>query len=961
MKKLLLFIFLLITLDVNAIWVTGYFGAPYNHYSPTISVTFNPWSTPLLVGSNGPIDYSSSITIKATNGYIVTNQIWIDPGGWNVIFGPKNEKLTIFADTTTNTYNIWLIQTNVMVATNIPVLGGPAGPVGPAGPAGAGNGFPLTSNVSGGGNTISDASFVGDGSGLTNLNSLTNTQTGVTLGGTFNGIFTGTNEGAFNLSIMNSIAVQATENSYWAGNSNYYSNSFIVTTNSGIPVYFGQTNGISAGQQQSITQVPTNTDRLVIVGNGPIIQINTTSITGSNVTYYNTNHLQEASGLNNGPIASGKYFGTNLYVLYCAGVTSDSSGNGTTLMCASNMLIVVNSDTLASMSYIQLDYPTFVSNGITVNCSNAYNAMTYNPATGLAYFGIQNNLGNGSATNSSIFYPGCAPFYDSIAVYSATPSRTNTAGQPVWPFLGMLEMNVAPANRVGLQNVFGLAFNTNDNYIYEFAYDILNNSASTIFRVSLDGNKIPIFVNAEGQTQDATFTTNGPFLLTATANKATNSTVTYDVSGSNLCFSIARGIISFTGGNGGNSTVWIRANQHSMGIGSQTGVLFSTGQDDTFVGDYAGNATTTGSDNTFVGHNAGVNNTTGNNNVALGSGAGAGGNGSGNISLGTFSGNAANINNNINIGNNGVASQDGVIRIGTNGTHTVAYIAGVIYGNGGGLTNTPIFGSGVTTNANGSYTITGDSINSGQYVSNNSGVGTNITSVNQLIITNGSSQPTFLFQAPSGAGNGGQIGSYTGGVLENVLVFTPGTVYFRDSVLGNNPIMFSNINETVTLYGNGIVGTNLTVSNNATITATTTTSNILGNTNNYTGFITNGASKVKYYADASALCYTVSFTNTGFSSWQTVGNRQILFTNFHATTKNVNICQIQDANGQFTEDFNNSAGIATEVTSPIGQFIDLSTTSYDVFGVFDTAAGGISTPPISNVPWLFNVMVLGNQ
>lgn len=492
----------------------------------------------------------------------------------------------------------------------------------PTGSSGSGSGFPLTSNGNLAGFGLTNGFFSGNGGGLTNLGAVTNTQNNVTLGGTFNGIFTGTNQGSFNLSIMNAISVQATMNSFWAGNSNFYSNSFLVTSNSGIPVYLGQTNGISAGQQQSITQDPIDTTKLVIVGNGPIIRINTTSITGSNVTYYTTNNLQEASGLNNGPIASGKFFGTNLYVLYCAGVTSDSSGNGTTLMCASNMLIVLNATTLASVSYIQLDYPTFVSNGITVNCSNAYNAMTYNPDTGLAYFGIQNNLGNGSATNSSIFYPGCAPFYDSIAVYNTVPSRTNTAGQPVWPFVGMFEANVLPANRVALQNVFALAFNTNDDFIYEMAYDILNNNFSTIFRVSLDGNKVPIFVNAENQTQDATFTTNGPFLLTGTANKLTNSTVTYDVSGSNMVFSIARGIINFTGGNGPFSSMWQRVAQHSGGFGIGAGASFTTGQDDWFFGDNAGASTTTGSDDTFNGHNSGFNNTTGSDNTYYGSGSG---------------------------------------------------------------------------------------------------------------------------------------------------------------------------------------------------------------------------------------------------------------------------------------------------------------------------------------------------
>jgi hypothetical protein len=71
---------------------------------------------------------------------------------------------------------------------------------------------------------------------------------------------------------------------------------------------------------------------------------------------------------------------------------------------------------------------------------------------------------------------------------------------------------------------------------------------------------------------------------------------------------------------------------------------------------------TTGSFNTAIGNAALEFNTTGQNNIALGFAAGH--------SLTTGS-------DNIDIGNNGVAGELGVIRIGTKGTHTATYIAGI--------------------------------------------------------------------------------------------------------------------------------------------------------------------------------------------------------------------------------------------------------------------------------------------
>jgi hypothetical protein len=87
---------------------------------------------------------------------------------------------------------------------------------------------------------------------------------------------------------------------------------------------------------------------------------------------------------------------------------------------------------------------------------------------------------------------------------------------------------------------------------------------------------------------------------------------------------------------------------------------------------------TTGNDNTANGFNALVNNTIGGNNIALGVSAGL------NLTTG---------DNNIDIGNEGVAGEANTIRIGTQGTQTATFIAGI--------NATPVTGVPVKANAAG--------------------------------------------------------------------------------------------------------------------------------------------------------------------------------------------------------------------------------------------------------------------
>src|SRR6266478_2988155 len=108
--------------------------------------------------------------------------------------------------------------------------------------------------------------------------------------------------------------------------------------------------------------------------------------------------------------------------------------------------------------------------------------------------------------------------------------------------------------------------------------------------------------------------------------------------------------------------------------------LFSntTGPNNTALGYFALFSNTTGNSNTAAGYDALLNNTTGVGNIALGNFAGS------NLTTG---------DNNIDIGNQGVAAEANTIRIGTQGTQTQTFIAGV--------TGAAVIGVAVKVNAAG--------------------------------------------------------------------------------------------------------------------------------------------------------------------------------------------------------------------------------------------------------------------
>jgi len=124
----------------------------------------------------------------------------------------------------------------------------------------------------------------------------------------------------------------------------------------------------------------------------------------------------------------------------------------------------------------------------------------------------------------------------------------------------------------------------------------------------------------------------------------------------------------------------------NVAVGTDALVLNDSGSDNTAIGWFALFENTTGGVNTAIGAEALSNNTTGFNNIALGFAAG---------DLLTTG------DDNIDIGNEGVRDEAGTVRIGTDGTQTRTFIAGI--------SGVVVSGAGVVVNASGQLGVAGSS------------------------------------------------------------------------------------------------------------------------------------------------------------------------------------------------------------------------------------------------------------
>jgi hypothetical protein len=276
-------------------------------------------------------------------------------------------------------------------------------------------------------------------------------------------------------------------------------------------------------------------------------------------------------------------------------------------------------------------------------------------------------------------------------------------------------------------------------------------------------------------------------------------------SGTNVSFgNTAIGVNAFTNNRFGSSNVACG----TAALSSDT-----VGSDNTASGDVALPYNTSGSNNTASGVAALYYNTNGFDNTAIGMNALLSNTaGSGNIAVGYQAGvsNTSSVFSNIDIGNPGLSTDTNIIRIGTSQIRT--YLAGVITGNGSGLSTVAHFSDvainasqltsiGNTSGANNFYVYPSGSTRGG---SDNTAVGDQ-TLLNTSFLSGGSGDTAGGFQALN-SGNG----SYNTAIGSQVLSSSLSPSYSETTAVGyhalGSPTAGSDNDNTA--VGEGALGNN---------------------------------------------------------------------------------------------------------------------------------------------------------
>jgi hypothetical protein len=236
---------------------------------------------------------------------------------------------------------------------------------------------------------------------------------------------------------------------------------------------------------------------------------------------------------------------------------------------------------------------------------------------------------------------------------------------------------------------------------------------------------------------------------------ATSFSGAFNGNGGGLTNLNASQLTSIGNGNGGSGNFFVGPSGNSTTYGTlNTAVgyeaLFNntSGSDNTAIGYVALNAIMSGFNNTAVGFGALNAITSGTDNTAIGwnalgfLGFGFGVGGTNNIAIGSNAGQYINGNqsDNIDIGNPGISGDNNIIRIGSGQSQT--FIAGVINGNGGGLTNLNVSASRLTSIGNNNF-FAGSAGNAANSGSDNTAMGAEALTNN----TSGTGNTAFGFGA----------------------------------------------------------------------------------------------------------------------------------------------------------------------------------------------------------------------
>jgi hypothetical protein len=259
------------------------------------------------------------------------------------------------------------------------------------------------------------------------------------------------------------------------------------------------------------------------------------------------------------------------------------------------------------------------------------------------------------------------------------------------------------------------------------------------------------------------------------------------------------------------------------------------GNDNTADGRHALLNNTKGNDNTASGYDALSANTSGSQNTAVGSSALSGNpGGSNNIALGYQAGSTFgnNESSNIDIGNLGVARDNNTIRIGQSQTET--YIAGVLNGDGGGLTNlnaAQLAGGTIPLEQLPSAVVTNNEPNAtlGKLT-----LGGSLSLSSPATIEIGSSSLLYAdnkgnFFAGLNAGNLATSGTYNTAVGSGSLLFN--TTGIENAAFGPSTLLENNSGSYNSALGQFALQNNISGSNNTAIGFSALYSNTNGNQN----------------------------------------------------------------------------------------------------------------------------------
>jgi hypothetical protein len=370
------------------------------------------------------------------------------------------------------------------------------------------------------------------------------------------------------------------------------------------------------------------------------------------------------------------------------------------------------------------------------NTSGGDNTATGDAALNHNSTGNNNTAdGNGALFNNTTASGNTANGYE--ALWSNKTGTQNTAsgaysltGNTTGSYNTASGFNALWANTTGTQNTANgwgaLELNTSGNYNTAVGYQALYSNT-----------------NADNNTAI------GYEALQANTTGYGNSAIGYKslLSNTNGYQNAANGAVALysnTSGTGNTANGWSALNRNT------------SGNNNTADGWSALYFNTTGSNNTANGFQSLFNNTNGSYNVADGVNAlYASTSGTNNIALGYQAGSTiTNGSSNIDIGNAGFATDNNVIRIGTSQTQT--FLAGIISGNGGGLTNLPPGGSGNTIQSSATLSFIGggtnNNINSGAAYSTIGGGLNNSISGYEAVVAGGANNSASAVTAFVGGG-----------------------------------------------------------------------------------------------------------------------------------------------------------------------------------------------------------------